>query len=71
MKIYTVAEKKEICYGMGGYYEERKICPMGSYGEGPFPKFFKTQKEADELLKSLDWKHDRFVVELELVENTP
>jgi hypothetical protein len=66
MKLYTVAKKKNVCFGHGGYYDEKQIVPMGSYGEGEFPPLFKTTEEAEQFIQTMNYKTDKIVVSLNL-----
>lgn len=69
MKIYTIANETDECYGHGDYGRELRICCQGGYGTGGFPPAFRTQKAAQKYLDGIKWNSDKKVVELELYDD--
>ena len=67
MKAYTIATEAKECYGHGSYGTEQKICRIGCYGEGEFPPVFTSKEEAQKFKESMESKHDKVIVEVELV----
>ena len=50
MIVYTLAEKKNVCYGHGDYADELQIRKLEGYGTGDFPPIFLTESEAEKYL---------------------
>ena len=66
LTIFTIGTKTSQCYGHGDYGSELMIQKDGAYGAGEFPPCFLTKPEAEAYLATMERKHDKVVVELNL-----
>ena len=68
MKVYAIATKTNECYGHGDYGEEWKIEQEDAYHkEGKWNPIFVDKAKAMKFLDEMRWKHDKSIVEIELI----
>jgi hypothetical protein len=69
MKGYIIATEVSECYGHGDYGKELAMKQENAYHtKGTFPPIFLKKDSAAEYLSSLQWKLDKTIEEVEIVD---